>query len=128
MNLDPNKEYRFEYDIDLQSWDFCRTIRVEITGSHKGFQNIDFALSNFVEDLPFCGWQQDGDREDFKEMVLTTSNGDVLSVEIYDEDDLKELVTGVRLVRVSEYKQTAAPENATVSSNGTVGKVLAQGQ
>lgn len=82
--INPNKKYEFFYEVDLQQWDYKETIKVSCGGNMSGLEVIIGAIEFYLDD--------------HNEVILTRENGDTLSVDLTREDDLKELVVGVRLI------------------------------
>jgi hypothetical protein len=99
-NYDPNiRRARHSFELTFMQWDYSLTIEVDVTGNCKGADLFSSAINTVFEEL----YDED---DGFAQIVLKrpTTDGDesgfdTLEVDLEDEDDLKTICVGIKIVK-----------------------------
>jgi len=99
MNYDPNlttsgRMATQTIELTFQQWEYTATFTTTVGGNCRGYNIFDAAIDNVFEDLG----GEDG------EMTLKKENGDTLAVELWEDDIMKDMLVGARIVAIEPKK------------------------
>ena len=102
-NLDPNlRTLTATFELVFVSDDYSTTKTVEVHGNVIGFNGFSAALGVLYDEL--CAAP---DRDDLAELTLYNAQGDELLIEIFDEDELLDVLVSAQLVATRPYQLAA---------------------
>lgn len=95
MNYDPNLTTSGNMavqtvELTFQQWDYKATFTTTVGGNCRGYDIFDSALDSVFEEL---GGEDGG-------MLLSRENGDTLSVELWEDNIMKDMLVGVRILAI----------------------------